>query len=85
MTQIHLAAEDTIDGSAELFVATGKGRQAAVLKYRRFAQLADALRHAVEIVGLTKYPGTVIECADVRLNSHEIADRYAFLPNGKSS
>ena len=74
-----LNAVSDIDCSAELFVATSKGRQASIAKYRRFAHLADAIRYAVEIVGLTKHPSTIIECAEVRLNSLEIADRYALL------
>ena len=30
-------------------------------------------RYAVEVVGLTKHPSTIIECAEVRLNSLERA------------
>ena len=53
---------------AEMFIASSMGRKAAILKYQRFERFADALRHAVEIVGLAKFPGTVIEFGEQRLN-----------------
>ena len=81
----RLDAGSDIDCSAELFVATSKGRQASITKYRRFTHLADAIRYAVEIVGLSKNPSTIIECAEVKLNSLEIADRYTLLMSEKPS
>lgn len=71
------------DQPAELFVATSIGAKAAIIKYRRFDPFPDALRHAVEVMGLAKFPGTVIEFADQRLNSRDIADRYAALTPNK--
>jgi hypothetical protein len=71
------------DQPAELFIASGIGRKAAILKYQRFERFADALRHAVETVGLAKFPGTVIEIGEQRLNSLEIAEHYAGLLSPK--
>lgn len=65
------------DVSAELFVASNVGSKPSVMIYRRFSTVSDAVKHAVEVIGLKKFPGTVIEYEDGRLNSSQIAERYA--------
>lgn len=65
------------EGSAELFVSRRLGSRASAVTYRRFETCSEAVRHAVEVVDLAKFPGTVIEVDELRLDSKQITDLYA--------
>lgn len=67
------------DSSAELFVAGRMGTRSSTVNYRRFDKWEDAVRYAVEVVDLAKFPGTVIEVDELRYDSNQISDLFSGL------
>jgi hypothetical protein len=58
--------------SAELFAAKGRSG----LRYRRFAQAAEAIRYAIEELPLKVLLGTSLEVNDERYNATQIRALY---------
>lgn len=68
-----------LESAAEIYVAKSMAARGAAVTYLRFATCDAAVRHAVEVIDLEKFPGTVIEVDDLRLGGAEIADLYKSL------
>jgi hypothetical protein len=82
--KLYVSRMSTFDykASAELFAAKGRSG----LRYRRFAQAAEAIRYAVEELPPKVFLGTSLEVNDERYNATQIralyeSQRYPFTRN----
>ena len=61
---------------AEVYTSTGAGMRNRIMKFRRFATGAEAIRFAMEGQDIKLLGGTVIEIRDSRLAAADIRELY---------
>lgn len=61
---------------ADLYLATRRGMSRQTISYKRFPTGAEAIKYAVEVVGIEKLPGTALETETARLDADQIRALY---------